>query len=65
MIGPPSLPLQSSQDPALPAFQNPSLTTPASLTVVYQRWHHQATPGPRVSSAPSSLMPGGEERKER
>lgn len=45
--------------------QSPSPTTPANQTVAFQRWHHQATPAPRVSSAPSSLTPGGEERKER
>lgn len=45
--------------------QSPNQTTQANQTVAYQRWHRQATTDPRVSSAPSSLMPGGEEHKER
>lgn len=45
--------------------QSPSPTTPANQTVAFQRWHHQATPAPRVSLAPSSPMRGGEGRKER
>lgn len=49
----------------VPSHQSPSPTSPANQTVVCQRWHHQATLAPRVLSAPSSLMPGGEEHKER
>lgn len=45
--------------------QSPSPITPANQTAAYQKWRHQATPDLRVLSAPSSLMPGGEERKER
>lgn len=60
-----SIIIKSSTSACVTTIQSPSPTSTAKLIVMYQRWHHQATPGPRVLSAPSSQIPGGKEHKER